>query len=230
MLSAYYWIYLVSDTIGTYIIFKLMCIFFDRSVINKKIEWISYVIYYIVIALIYIAFDTMILNIISNLVAFYLLTLNYRATIKKRLTAVIFVYSLLCSIEAVVALLSIYLKLDTYIKQTEIIFIIEFFSMRSLSYVLVLFLARYKTIKEDIKLPFPYWIATIIISSAALFLTIVLINHVSNDNYFLIVISIVILFITNIFVFYLYNALLKTLKDKNDKESLQPQNNSYIRQ
>lgn len=213
MLSSYHWVYLVSDIIGTYIIFKFMCIFFERAEVNKKIEFASYAILYLVGGIIYITFNSAVINIIFNLVAFYLLTLNYRAKIKKRLSAVILVYSLLSIIEAVTALLSIHIGLENYIKQIEIIYIIEFLAMRVLSLIVVLSLSKYKMIKKKIELPLIYWIAIILVSSTTLFLTLVLIFNVSNDNYCLIVFSITILFLVNLFIFYLYDALLKKCID-----------------
>lgn len=225
MLSAYHWIYLLSSVLDTYIIFKFMCIFFDRSDVNKKIELSTYVIFYLVSSVTYIAMNIPILNLIVNLVSFFLLSFNYSAKTKKRLTAAIFVYSFLNTIETVIVLLFIYIKLENHIRQIEFVYIIVFLSIRVLDYIMVLVLSRYKMIKEKIELPLLHWFSIIIIPTSSLFLTIVLINHVSNNNYFLIIIGIIILFITNIFVFYLYNSLLKKCKDNHVKALFQQQKN-----
>lgn len=212
MLSTYHWIFLMSSILDTYIIFKFMCIFFERSNVNKKIELFTYVIFYLASSVTYIAFNLPYINLIVNLISFFLLSFNYRAKIKKRITAAIFVYSFLNTIETVIVLLLLYIKLEIYIRQVEFVYVILFLSIRVLDYIMVLILSKYKIIKENIELPLSNWIAIILIPTASLFLTIVLISHVSNNNYILINISILILFLINIFVFHLYNSLLKNAK------------------
>ena len=104
MLDSYDIIYLLSNVFGAYTIFKFMCIFFERDETNKKVEFITYALYYIAIGAIYITFDNPAVNLCANLIFFFLLTFNYSSTWKLRLIAVSFIYAILLYVEALVVL------------------------------------------------------------------------------------------------------------------------------
>jgi len=230
MLTGYDWVYLLSNIFSTYTIFKFMCIFFDRTEANKKIEWISYIVYYFVMDVTYIMLDNPTMNLIVNLLAFYLLTLNYQGKIKKRLMATLYVYVVLLTIESLIALALNNLNMEALIKREETRYIIGLLLIRILSYIAVLALSNYKMIKEKSDVSFMHWVAVFVVPSGTLFSTIILIAYSSENNIMVILISITILFLINIFVFYLYDALLKNYQDKFARELLQRQNNSYIKQ
>lgn len=69
-----------------------MAIFFDRSKVNKRIEFLSYSIYFIIISLMYLNVNIAIVNLAVNLILFLLLTFNYQSSIKNRIFAFIFIY------------------------------------------------------------------------------------------------------------------------------------------
>jgi len=229
-LNSYDIIYLLSNTFGTYTVFKFMNVFFDRNRTNKNIEAISYIMYFFIIGAIHIFYNTPIVNLLANLVLFYILTLNYSSTLKSRLAAIVYIYTILLSVETVTILISSAVNINKFSKGVDIELIMALINSKILSYVVVLALSNFKMVKSRINIPRLHWIAVFVIPIGTLFSTFILMTEADNNNFIFIFLSIGILFAINIFIFYLYDALMKSYQEKMDKQFLQQQNNAYIKQ
>jgi len=230
MLDSYDIIYLLSNTFGTYTIFKFMTFFFETDTANKKIEFISYVFYYLTIAIIYIIFNDPTINLISNLILFFLLTLNYPSSLKSRLVAIVYIYAILLSVEVLVVFGLRFINLNQLSDNADIELITSLICTKIFSYMVMLALSNFKMITNDIYIPPIHWIAIVLIPIGTMFSTFMLITIETQYKIQLILISISILFIINVFVFYLYDALIKSYHERIEKELLHQQNNAYKKQ
>jgi len=70
-------VFLVSNILGTFSIFKLINIFFERENTYKCVEVLSYVIYYILSVLIFIFFPIPVVLLLFNIIGIFVITLNY---------------------------------------------------------------------------------------------------------------------------------------------------------
>ncbi|HHW70301.1 MAG TPA: GHKL domain-containing protein [Clostridiales bacterium] len=229
-LSLYDYIYIISNIFSTFIIFKFMCIFFDRTDVNKKIEFISYIGYFILISIIYLKFNEPIITMISNILMFFALSFNYRATIKIRSIAIILIYTILMGVESIVFLLMRLLssKFGNSIS-TEGFLIISLISTKIISYVVVLIAGALRNIKTGFNISNLNWFAVFFIPLGTLFIiyTIISDSIYSEEN---VLISVIILFSINILVFYLYDELANEYREKIESELLRRQNNYYLKQ
>jgi len=230
ILDKYTIVYLLSNIFGTYLIFKFMHVFFESNKTSRKIEFISYIIYFIIIGGIYLKFDSPIINLVVNLSMFFLLTLNYASTWKSRLTAAVFVYAILLSVEAIIVLGLHFLNINKYFRDTDIELILALISTKILSYVVILALSNFKMVKNRMTIYPLHWLAIFVIPIGTLFSTFMLITSKSIYDLSLIIVGILILFVVNIFVFYLYDVLIKSYQEKLEKRLLLQQNNAYIKQ
>lgn len=229
-LSLYDYIYIISNIFSTFIIFKFMCIFFDRTDVNKKIEFISYIGYFILISIIYLKFNEPIITMIFNILMFFALSFNYRATIKIRSIAIILIYTILMGVESIVFLLMRLLssKFGNSIS-TEGFLIISLISTKIISYVVVLIAGALRNIKTGFNISNLNWFAVFFIPLGTLFIiyTIISDSIYSEEN---VLISVIILFSINILVFYLYDELANEYREKIESELLRRQNNYYLKQ
>lgn len=223
-------VYLISSAFSTYTIYKFMCIFFERNEINRKIEIVSYILYYIFMSVIFITFNYPILNLITNIIIFFLLTLNYPATLKLRLTATVLIYVILAIVECFAVVAVKLLKLNSLVPHSDLEIISILVSSKIFSYIIVLALANFKMVKNSINVTTFHWVSILMIPIGTLVSTIMLILESNENNLLIITNSIIIMFFINIFVFYLYDQLMKTYHDKMEKELLQQQNNAYSKQ
>jgi len=105
-LDIYDYVYLITSIFRTYTTYKFMDVFFDTSDTNKKIEFFSYMLYFVVISFLYLAINIPIVTLISNISLYFALTFNYKSSIKNRIISIMTIYMILMSIESIIVLLS----------------------------------------------------------------------------------------------------------------------------
>ena len=210
-------VYLITNAFNTYTIFRFMGVFFDRTETDKKIESSSYVLYYFVIDLVYLSFNKPALNIFSNLIMFFLLTYNYMSNIKIRLIATVSIYTILMSIETFVLLILQYFDISMISQESDVEIITGMISIRIISYIVVLFLSNFKMVKNNMNVSYLHWLSIFVIPAGTLVSALMLISKIHAENLTGIIISIVILFVINIFVFYLYDELMKSYDEKMER-------------
>lgn len=223
-------IYLITSAFGAHILYRYMNIFFDCTKPDKKIEIASYLLYYFTICLLFIAFKTPMLNVIANLIMFFLLTYNYEANIRKRLIATISIYMIHMTIETVVVLVMRYFDITIVSKDSDLALIAGFITIKIITYNVMLFLSNFKLVKNDIKVSYIHWLSIFVMPAGTLILSLMLILKVNSENLTGILISIIIMFVINVFVFYLYDILMKSYDEKMEKALLLQQNMAYAKQ
>lgn len=223
-------VYLITSFFGTYIIFRFMKIFFDCNKTDRKTEVVSYLLYYFTIAYLFIEFNNPIVNVFANIIMFFLLTYNYESTIKGRLIAIVSIYMILMTIETIVVIALQYFNISVVSQSSDFAIIAAFISIKIITYNVMLFLSNFKLIKSDVKVSSLHWISIFVIPVGTLCLAFMIVFKINQDNLTLLMVSVIILFVVNIFVFYLYDALMKSYEEKMEKALLQQQNRAYIKQ
>ena len=207
-----------------------MNIFFDRADVDNKIEFASYLLYYLTIDFLFLAFNNHLVNLISNLIMFFLLTFNYSAPLKRRLIATVSIYMILMTVETVVILTMQHFQISLLSEDSDFVLIAGFITIEIISYNVMLFLSNFKLLKNDNKSSLLHWFSIFLIPACTLVSALILIAKIDSDNLTVVIINIIILFLINIFVFYLYDELMKSYDEKMEKALLQQQNSSYLKQ
>lgn len=145
--------YLITAIFGTYILYKFMSIFFDRRKVDKKIEFFSYFIYFIITSSIYFTINIPIVNLITNIILFLLLTFNYKSSMKSRFFSIIFMYVILISVDGIVALILVHFFHLNLSDPTGYTLTIGMISEKIISYIIVLFIDRYNDMKKGVNIP-----------------------------------------------------------------------------
>ena len=229
MSGSYTAVYLITNVFATYTLYRYMCIFFDRKDVDKRQEFMSYSLYFCIISLLYLSFNNPAVNIASNLIMFFMLTYNYQSTTKIRLIAVVSTYMILMIIEVLVMLI-----LQSYgitvTSGNDAALIIGIISIKIISYIVMLFMSNFKMISNDIKVSNIHWLSIFIIPVGTLIIVLIMISMDYASNVTESIISIVILLVINVFVFYFYDELMKSYESKIERTRLQQQNNAYLKQ
>lgn len=222
-------IYVITNIFGAYIVYKFMGIFFDTSEINKKVEFLTYLIYSFVITTVFLALNIPILTLIVNVLLFFALTFNYKASMKNRIIAVSFICLILVSIESIVVLLSGYILNSLYTMNPINFPLMGIIIVKIISYIAVLLMGSFTTKQSDIEIPTIYWISIFIMPLGSLYIIINLMRGLDLSSYS-ISLSIGILFGINIIAFYLYDKLSQMYEEKVEKTMLREQNKYYLTQ
>lgn len=227
-LNIYDIVYISSNLFMTCVIYKFMMIFYLERNTDKKIELISYGIYYIAATFLYLFINIPIVLMISNLLFFFILTFNYKSSFKKRILTTLLIYLILMCIEMIVVSLTGYFEVGL-LTRSNYGSILGIIVIKVISYVVVLIIGNYKNIREGDIVPNTYWlcIVTIPIGTLYLLITIFIANDLSPVSAFM---STVIVLVINFSTFYWYDNLSQILLDRADKILINQQNKYYENQ
>ncbi|WP_414732421.1 sensor histidine kinase [Acetobacterium carbinolicum] len=227
-LSTYEVVYLIANIFGTYIVYKFMHVFFETKEANHKIELLSYVGYYIFIALVYLTINIPVITMICNILAYLGLSFNYNAGIKRRLLSILMIYLILICVEVSVALLTGYfnyslLTVNNYSSGYGLVL------AQTISYLVVRILNNYKNIRKGETIPLANWIAIILIPISSLYIILTLFQA-TGLSWERILFGVILILLVNFTTFYLYDVISASMVDKMDKILLGQQNKYYRKQ
>ena len=218
-----YSLYLVTNLFRIFIILRFMGIFFDRKQTKRKWEVFTYTLFYIMTVPLYLAFKQPIINVFSNILGLFIITLVYPDKLKKKIVVVMLVYwiNVLCDAIAVLAF-------TNHTIEKELNVLVEIISVLL---VLMSELIVEKVVNKKNKvdaLP-PHLIFLLIIPlSSVIFLYILMIKTVCYQ-YVLIFLGLGFLII-NMTGFYLYITIVKSYSQKAEKDLLEQKIKTYTNQ
>jgi hypothetical protein len=76
--------YIITNIFDVYIIFKFMSVFFNRKDANRKVEIISYALYYFIFTSLYLFLNIPIITLISNIVLLFIVSFNYKTSLRSK--------------------------------------------------------------------------------------------------------------------------------------------------
>ncbi|MGO1369246.1 MAG: sensor histidine kinase [Senegalia sp. (in: firmicutes)] len=218
--------YLVINTLYVYTIFRFMGVFFERKKIKKN-EILSYFTFYIIISFAFLKFNIPLLTLFINIILFFLLSFNYKSSLKKKFISTFFIISILMFSEFILTLLLNNIRLNIIESEYMSLPIIIF--TRIITYLIILIFEGAANLRNEIDLPNTYWFSVFFIPLGSMYLAIILFQN-SNLNRYELLASISILFTLNIVTFYLYDVLNRRYKEKIQNELLEKQNEYYEQQ
>ena len=223
-----YIIYLSSELIYVYTIYKLMHVFFKDIASNNKIEILSYFSYYFIISALYLIVNIPIITLVSNIILLALISFNYEATYKNRFIAVFLIYLILMISETIVSLLTGYLVISVFGKNPGYSFSLGYIFSKLIGFFAALFIENYSNIKKGFELSTSYWLSILIISLSSLYIVVALVDSQIHTVKASIIISL--LFLIIVLLFYLYDALKSSAEMKIEKSILEQEKRYYDNQ
>jgi hypothetical protein len=206
-----------------------MSVFFNRKDANRKVEFISYALYYFIFTSLYLFLNIPIVTLISNIVLLFIVSFNYKTSPRRRILAIALIYIILISIESIVALIFGFLDFSILSQNSEFTSIAGMTTVKILLYITALSIGNYKNIKDKSNILYSYWFAIFFIPLMSLFIILSIIEMATYNVYRIIFIIVNLLFI-NFFVFYLYDNISTQQKEKFEKLLISNQNTYYTKQ
>jgi hypothetical protein len=205
-----------------------MKVFFDKEQTSKTTEILSYFCYNIAISVIYMFINIPIVLMISNILAFFLLSWNYVSTFKLRILAALFIYLILMCIEMAIVIMTGYLKFPV-LEQNDYSSVYGILSMKMVSFAVALIINNFKNIRKGRNVPNFYWALIALIPAASLYIIVLLFCAKELTSHQL-VISIIFMLLINFSTFFLYDVIMKVMWEQMDKKLLEQQNQYYAKQ
>ncbi len=226
--SLYEWILVILDIFGTYITYKFMKVFFDTRRTSKRIEFLTYVLFYLFSTGMFLFVNIPVAFIIYNLVAVFALSYNYEGSLNTHILSTLFMYLIMATVEVVVGLVTGYLDFSLFSLNTYSS-IFGLIACRIISYAVVLMLANFKNIKTGETVQNSNWISIALIPIASLYLTLLLFQA-REITEIQILVGVIFIILINFSTFYLYDVITAALSDKMKNRLILEQNKYYDNQ
>ncbi len=228
-ISNYDLFYIITGIFDTYITFIFMSSFYEREGINKNFEILSYILYFLCTSFAYIFFNIPAVALIVNIGTLIVISLNYKADIRKRIFVISFIYIILVLIEGIVWILSGYTEISVLQSNEKYFPVAGLVIAKLLMYIASLGTKGYKSIKNDVYMPGIYWLSIIFIpiTSLLIIMSVIEMADVYSNNIFLIILG---LLLMNFFVFYLYDSLAEKQEERHERAMLLQQGMFYQKQ
>ena len=182
-----------------------MRLFFNNNFTSKKASVFLYALYYTITSIVYIFFSSIIVNMISSLIATFLITLCYDSKFSKKIVVAVLNYVTINTCEmivgAVVGLSGVNIFERTYYGDSFCLI-----SVAILEFFVIKIIGKFKSIKGDAPIPKSYlFIAILVPCVSILFETLLFMQeNISDVIYALSLICVVSL---NFLVIYLYDSI-----------------------
>ena len=205
-------VYLFANAFCIEIIRRSMNVFFDEICCRKSVCIFFYFLYFSVTSSTYLIFDMPVICLSANLITITLIAFQYKGSIKKKILSSAFTYLCLFLSELVVGAITSYYSFPVF-SEAEYHNVIGLMTAKLLCFMMVLSAGNFKFVKNDISVSNFEWIASISIPMGTIVLEIILI-YSNSPSKWSIFISVIIIFILNIFVFYLYDKISENYQQK----------------
>lgn len=225
MLTPYEIVFMSTNILGVYIVFKLLRVFFNEARSSRRIEFLSYAGYYMVDSVLFFLARIPAAMLCASIVLLFFLTLNYRTTMKKRVLCTFLACMILTCAEVLGAFLTGLPGIALF-EGSQYASAWGLLVIRALSLMLVAVMSGLKNISKEIPVPNFYWFSMVFIPIASLYLFAVLFHgHQLSQAHSMAVVAV--LLAINFIVLFLYDNLAKAFSIRSDKMLLEQQNNAY---
>lgn len=220
--------YLLSQALGIYSIYKLVRAFFEDRIVKKYVEVIAFVGYYILTSSIYLIINIPIANFAVNIISVFLLTFMYTSSIKKKLLVDVLTYIFMAGAEMLIVTLTGHINFSIA-ERNDYRSIFGIVVINIIKYVVSMAVSGFKNIKNGNTLPAAYWVSLLVMPISSLFMLTVIFQSEGLGVY-RITLSVIAVLIINFTVFFLFDRLAKSYREKQEKEFAEQQNRYYENQ
>ena len=218
--------YLIINGFSTYIILYAFSLTLGKRKSALGVYCLTFLAYFLVSSLVYLLFDTPLLNIICNIALMFVMTFNYEASITKRIIVALLFFVFMAAIESIVVM--VYNMLDLPHPRTAEMSVIWGMAIsKLLSLILCGTILRRLDLKNRMRMTVKQVLSVSVVAIGILVLTYVLIT-LQYDNTVLELISITSLFVICIFIFNFVNITSKEFYEKEQKKLLEMKSDSYL--
>lgn len=205
-----------------------MYIFYRETKVNKSIEILCYLAYFIIITLVHTIIKIPIIVASTNLLLFFLLTLLYSLEIRKNILSVLLIYTTLACAEMLAIFLTSFVSIDI-LRPYKYDSVFGIIVVRIVCFVVALLFSSFKNLKKGSEIPKVYWVSLFIVPTGTTFLLFSSFSRQALPSYLTVIIIGAVLLI-NVTTFYLYDSISKFMAEKMDQRLITQQNKYYENQ
>jgi len=218
----------VSDIFQTYCYYLAFRCFFETCRLSKKGEFIAFFFFFLQTTIPHLTVNIAAVTATLAISGCIWISFIYEGTIKKRLISAVFAFSIIALSECLVAAVSGYLHLD-FMESEDYVSIYAMVCLPLVEYLVVRILQNFKNIRKGENVPALYWLISGLLPIFSFCLYILFYKQIHWTQVELVA-FVILLFLINIFVFFLYDRLIEHYRVEQEKENLALQNENQMNQ
>lgn len=211
--------YLLANAFRIYAVSRFVKSFFNDENMKPKLLLCSFVAYYIINSLCFLVVPNPIVNLITNIVPLFLITMLFECKIMIKIVISLLVYAVNMFSDGVVFAVSKALDINTIVISSGLITSLTVFAIEMIW-------EHYKRFKYMEVVRTSYLFALLLVPLCSIVIGILTIQQA---NFRTVILS-ALLLIINALVFYLFDSLVRLYNDRHEKIMLEQQNKAYINQ
>ena len=215
-LSFYNVMYLIMHLFDIIIVAKMYSIFIGNDIKNKITLVISYALFYLTTSFAYLKFDIALLALAVNIVTLAIISINYRTTMSKRILCVVFSYIIFFTVETLVCAITGYYNYS-FLEHGCYNNVLGQSLIKVCTFVVVIIISYLKSMKNNVKVHFSSWLATIFVPVATVYMEFTVLVQ-EDSTKFQACLSITIVLILNFVCLYMYNSLVAFYQSKMNEK------------
>ncbi|MBR6580265.1 MAG: GHKL domain-containing protein [Ruminococcus sp.] len=222
-------IYVISYIFTIYSMYNFMTAFFDEYITPKPVLVLSYILYPVILCTTYLTIDIPLVNLTAGLVAIFILTMNYKSSMKKRIVLDIFITMLFVLIDSIIAVSFGYTGVSP-VEQGSYSYPVGYVAIALVVFIASLISKKFKKKNSQENVSAVEWIASITIPISSMYIIIIFLQYISTISKAKTVAGIVVILFINTLVFALYDRLSESNKAKLDSAIFEQEKKFYYEQ
>ena len=203
--DTYMIVYLITNLFSIAVNHRFMMAFFEQRRTKTGVCLLSYLSYFVFTSLLYLYVDIPILTLLANYVLLFLISLNYKAGMLKRVLSALYILIFCVITEVIIAACTGYFQYSIFI-EGDYSNSLGAIAVQLATYVEALLLYNFKSIRRNQKIKASVWFASVLIPLITFILHVFIVNSEDVTQTMVIVDTVLILLI-NFTTFYLYDSL-----------------------
>lgn len=224
----YYSLYLIIYVFNLFVVRRFMNAFFEHKIRLLPFRIGTYSLYYMATSVLYLFVNIPVVTLIFNIAGLFLISLNYEATIRKRLFSILSIYLFLFLSEIVVVAISGIYHFKA-LETAEYIDLIWHFVIQLTTYLASVLVSAFKGIKKNKILSTAICATGIFIFGLSLYFILAILDS-EQTTQFKALTSIIAVILLNIVVFFLYDKLSDAYQAQLDKTIAEKEKEYYFNQ
>jgi hypothetical protein len=168
------------------------------------------------------------LTLICNIIGFYLITLNYQASHKKRLLSIFLLYVIFICTDLIATLLTGHLN-QSFMESSHFSSEFGLVILQIMNTIVLILLKNFRNIKKKTQINSKNWLLLLLIPVSSIYIILLVVTSQNLSNAQTIICLILMLFI-NFSTFYLYDNISQLFVIHIEKVNLANQNRYYANQ
>lgn len=216
------YIFLIN-LISIYILYKYFCVFYDRENVKKPLAILGYSLNVVINTIVYLYFGKPVIIMISSILCIFIISFAYSSNLKKNIITTISIVLIYILIEIIIFALFGKLHLIDILDKIQYSSIFLILIINLIEYLVAIFLANYKNIKNTNVIPSIYFLNIFATTFMSVFLIFVILIN-SGDSESLVLVSCLTVLLINFIVLYIYDKVIYTFSENALNESLKQRN------